>query len=45
VAYGSVIWLPDPAANCPKDQPIPECDLEPSQKLYTITLDTAQTSK
>ena len=45
VAYASVIWLPDPAANCPKDQPIPACDLEPGQQLYTISLDTARESK
>ena len=45
VAMALAGWLPDPAANCPKDQPIPECNLTPSQQLYTITLDTAQTVK
>jgi putative hemolysin len=44
-AMAVAMWLPDPAANCPSDQPIPECKLTPSQQLYTITLDTAQTVK
>ena len=42
LAIAGVIWLPDPAANCPQDQPIAECKLTPAQKLYTITLDTAR---
>ncbi|MGE5604037.1 MAG: DUF333 domain-containing protein [Nitrososphaerales archaeon] len=45
VAMAVASWLPDPAANCPKDQPIPECKLTPSQQLYTVGLDTAQTVK
>jgi putative hemolysin len=45
VAMASAMWLPDPAANCPKDQPIPECKVTPAQQLYTIILDTAQTVK
>jgi putative hemolysin len=44
-AMAVAMWLPDPAANCPTDQPISECKLTPSQQLYTITLDTAQTVK
>jgi putative hemolysin len=44
-AMAVAMWLPDPAANCPTDQPIPECKLTPSQQLYTITLDTAQSVK
>ena len=34
-------WQPDPAANCPADQPISACDLKPEQKLYTITIQAA----
>lgn len=45
VAMALAMWLPNPAANCPKDQPIAECQVTPSQQLYTITLDTAQTVK
>ena len=41
----SALWLPDPAANCPQDQPISACKLTPAQQLYTITLDTAKTVK
>jgi putative hemolysin len=39
------MWLPDPAANCPQDQPISACQLTAAQQLYTITIDTAQTVK
>jgi putative hemolysin len=42
VAYASVIWLPADSANCPQDQPIPECKVTPAQQLYTVTLDTGQ---
>ena len=42
VCLAGVMWLPDPAANCPKDQPISACTLTPAQKLYTIRLDCAQ---
>ena len=45
LAIAGVIWLPDPAANCPQDQPIAECKLTPAQKLYTITLDTARSGE
>jgi len=34
-------WLPDPSANCPADQPISACDLQPEQKLYTISIQAA----
>ena len=42
VTYASVIWLPADSANCPQDQPIPECKVTPAQQLYTVTLDTGQ---
>lgn len=38
----AAMWDPDPAANCPKDQPIGACDLEPDQQLYTVTIDCAR---
>lgn len=35
-------WEPAEDADCPSDRPISECDLEPEQQLYTITLNCAQ---
>ena len=32
----SVVWTPSADANCPKDQPISACNLEPGQMLYII---------
>jgi putative hemolysin len=34
-------WTPDPAANCPDDQPISACELTPEQQLYTVTVQAA----
>jgi hypothetical protein len=34
-------WTPDPAANCPADQPISACELTPEQQLYTVTVQAA----
>ena len=34
-------WTPDPAANCPDDQPIAACELTPEQQLYTVTVQAA----
>jgi putative hemolysin len=34
-------WKPDPAANCPADQPISACELTPEQQLYTVTVQAA----
>ncbi|MBE2240023.1 MAG: DUF333 domain-containing protein [Caldilineaceae bacterium] len=34
-------WTPDPAANCPDDQPISACELTPEQQLYTVTIQAA----
>ena len=31
-------WFLDASANCPADQPIPECTLTPAQPDYTVTL-------
>jgi hypothetical protein len=38
----SSMWMPSADANCPSDQPISACVIEPEQQLYTITLDCAQ---
>lgn len=38
----SSTWQPAPDANCPPDQPISACELEPEQKLYTLELIVAQ---
>jgi hypothetical protein len=34
-------WTPDPAANCPNDQPISACELTPEQQFYTVTVQAA----
>jgi hypothetical protein len=41
LALASVSWEPSPDANCPKDEPISNCQLTPEQQLYTITLNLA----
>lgn len=41
LALVSVSWEPSPDANCPKDEPISNCQLTPEQQLYTITLNLA----
>lgn len=35
-------WEPSEDANCPQDQPISACPLEPEQMIYTITLSIAE---
>ncbi len=42
IAFLLAQWKPAKDANCPKDQPISQCDLKPEQKLYTITLHLAR---
>jgi putative hemolysin len=42
VCLAAAVWRPDPAANCPQDQPISSCTVTPEQQLYTVTLDCAQ---
>ena len=37
----SVRWTPDPAVNCPDDQPISACELTPEQQLYTVVVQAA----
>jgi hypothetical protein len=32
------IWEPDASANCPENQAISACSVEPEQRLYTVTL-------
>ena len=38
----SVMWRPSSDANCPSDQPIGGCLLTPEQKIYTVTIQSAQ---
>lgn len=42
VATVSVGWGPAADANCPTDQPIAACDLQPSQQDFTITIELVQ---
>lgn len=42
VAAVSAGWEPADEANCPADQPISDCDLEPSQQNFTITIALVQ---
>jgi hypothetical protein len=42
VAAVNVSWEPADDANCPTDQPISACDLEPSQQNITISIDLVQ---
>jgi hypothetical protein len=37
----SANWAPTAEVQCPADQPISACNLQPEQKLYTIQIDTA----
>ncbi len=37
-----VDWQPIATVQCPADQPIANCNLTPEQKLYIITINTAQ---
>lgn len=42
VCLATAIWHPGPAASCPADKPISECQVPPDQQMYTVTLDCAQ---
>ena len=37
-------WWPDASANCPQDQPVSACEVTPAQQVYTVTLDSAQST-
>lgn len=41
LAVVSVKWDPSPSANCPADQPASTCNLQPGDKLYTISVSMA----
>lgn len=41
VCLAAANWQPSPDADCPQDQPIASCQLEPEQQLYTVTLNCA----
>jgi hypothetical protein len=38
----SVNWEPSDEVDCPDDQPISECDIEPSQQNFTISIELVQ---
>jgi len=38
----TVDWALAPGVQCPSDQPISSCDLQPEQKIYTIKVQVAQ---
>ncbi len=38
ICLAAAMWQPDPAANCPQDQPISACQVKPEQQNYTVTL-------
>jgi hypothetical protein len=42
VAAVNVSWEPSDTANCPDDQPIGDCDVEPSQQNFTISIELVQ---
>ena len=42
VAAVNVSWEPSDEANCPADQPIGDCDVEPSQQNFTISIELVQ---
>jgi hypothetical protein len=42
VAAVNVSWEPSDEANCPADQPISDCDVEPSQQNFTISIELVQ---
>jgi hypothetical protein len=41
-AFVHVGWEPSEEANCPTDQPISACNVEPSQQLFTVTIELVQ---
>jgi hypothetical protein len=41
-AFVHVSWEPSEEANCPTDQPISACNVEPSQQLFTLTVELVQ---
>jgi putative hemolysin len=38
ICWAGAGWRPDASANCPKDQPVSDCQVTPQQQMYTITL-------
>jgi len=42
VAAVNVSWEPSDEANCQADQPIADCDVEPSQQNFTISIELVQ---
>jgi hypothetical protein len=44
LALMQVGWKPSEDVDCPTDQPISACDIEPSQQLFTVVIELVQTS-
>jgi hypothetical protein len=42
VAAVNVGWEPSEEADCPSDQPISACDIQPNQQEFTISIDLVQ---
>lgn len=40
-AIVSIAWQPAPGASCPADRPISDCELQPSQRLFSIRVSMA----
>jgi hypothetical protein len=43
LAVISVDWQPSPSANCPADQPVSACNVQPVDMLYTVSVSMAST--
>jgi hypothetical protein len=43
LAVISVDWQPSPSANCPADQPVSACNVQPADMLYTVSVAMAST--
>lgn len=42
LALGTVGWQPAEGVDCPEDQPISACEIEPAQQDFTVTLQLVQ---
>ena len=44
LALMQVGWTPSEEVDCPTDQPISACDIEPNQQIFTVVIELVQTS-
>lgn len=44
LALFNVSWTPAEGVECPDDQPISACEIEPAQQIYTVTIHVAEPS-